>query len=102
MNQQVIYRNVWTQLSRFTESHINPPMFLILDPENYRALIRELAMDGPVVNRFRLLGLEIVVIPIPETLYIAADPHVELLKYEMQQRVTGEPEGSAAEGANNG
>lgn len=62
------------------------PGFLIVDPTNYLQLMKELSMNGSgTALADTVIGLTIVVLPIPETFYVAGSPGIELLRYAVER-----------------
>ena len=74
------------KLEEFRMSHMNAPRFLLCDAATYKALCEVTENDtmfraGPYE---KLLGLTLVVVPVPEMFCIVADPWVEVRKVELR------------------
>ena len=86
------------KLSDFHLSHVNPPRYLLCDAAVYRAILKEIKgweapLDPSLLSPPRLdviLGLRVVVVPIPEMFCVVADPWVELQKADMATNSGGE------------
>lgn len=79
--------NIARRKSEYQRQNYYPPRYLCLDPNSWRALRAELCLPSsyPDTTPIRVLGLEVVVIPVAELCCITATPDIEAFREEMKQ-----------------
>lgn len=98
----MIVTNLLRQIHDFKMTHIGAPRYLVIEPETFEALCKELSvsMDEILRHNFRMYetsfekhdkkcliyDLEVVVVPIPELFYIAGSPLCEVNKAALRRQ----------------
>jgi hypothetical protein len=82
MSTTPIFDNIRRMKEKFVEEHATTIMYLVIEPQMLHDLIKEIGWPFPesLTKHALLLGMMIVVVPIPELLYIAGSPGSELYK----------------------